>query len=417
MADDAIDCALSVDALHKAAKEGELAAQTLLVLAKGHESELAALAKRSLVTKGGQIPPDAGRQIRQMTANALSQMAFAQGAPRKMRQAARRYLESGDAPSTFPVTVSVGSFAEARKRFASLTQAEIKRVLAEDGMEATLFGWLAKRLAGGASFSCLLCEKPEAPHKVVFGESDTGTFAAGLCAACAALPEADIQRRLGAKLRRALSPARGNGLSERQPHTEAAPKSATVYGGLEYKPMALDAPSRRLRKAARRYLETGNAVIVGPGARARFLPLNGALMDMAEALARKALVGVPNGQLPPTWLLQRDDEDSVMVVETPWSDDREKFVVLDFMRGLMSENSVDAYAYLFEGWMAPESAPVRPRDSDARVEVVFAVVSDGKSKTFKVWSLLRGDDSVCSELEFLEYDQCDERFTHLLDEP
>jgi hypothetical protein len=272
MIDDAIDCALSVDALHKAAKEGELAAQTLLVLAKGRESELAALAKHSLITDGSPLPPDVGREIRQMTANALSQMALAKGAPRNMRRAARRDLESGDAPSTFPLTVSVRSFAEARKRFESLTQAEIERVLAEDGVEATLFGWLAKRLAGGASFSCLLCDKSKAPHEVVFGESDTGTFAAGLCAACAALPEADTERRLGSKLQQALSSARGHGLSERQPRIEAAPTTTTIYVGLEYKPMALDAPSRKLRQAARRHLETSNAVIVGPGARARCLP-------------------------------------------------------------------------------------------------------------------------------------------------
>jgi hypothetical protein len=417
MTDDAIDCALSVDALHKAAKEGELAAQTLLVLAKGRESELAALANHSLITGGSPLPPDAGREIRKLTANALSQMALAQGAPRKMRQAARRFLESGDAPSTFPVAMSVRSFAEARKRFESLTQAEIERVLAEDGVEATLFGWLAKRLAGDASFSCLLCEKPAAPHEVLLGESDTGTFAAGLCAACAALPKADKQRRLITKLQQALSPARDHGQSERQPRIEAAPTTTMVYGGLEYKPMALDAPSRRLRKAARRYLETGNAVIVDPGARARFLPLKGALMDMAEALAREALVGVPNGELPPTWLLKRNGEDMVMIIETFWSDDRKKFAALDFLRGLMRENGVDAYAFVSEGWMAPEGAPVRPRDSDARVEIVNAVVSDSKSKTLKVWSMLRGDDSVCSELEFLKQDQCNGRFAHLLDEP
>jgi hypothetical protein len=67
--------------------------------------------------------------------------------------------------------------------------------------------------------------------------------------------------------------------------------------------------------------------------------------------------------------------------------------------------------------MAPEGALVRPCDSDARVEVVIAVVSDGKSKTLNVWSMLRGDDSVCSELEFLKQEQCNGRFAHLLDEP
>jgi hypothetical protein len=144
--------------------------------------------------------------------------------------------------------------------------------------------------------------------------------------------------------------------------------------------------------------------------------LNGALIDMAEALARKALIGVPNGQ-PPTWLLKRNGEDTVMIVETFWSDDREKFAALDFMRGLMRENGVDAYVFFSEGWMAPEGAPVRPRDSDARVEVVNAVVSDGKSKTLKIWSMLRDDDSVCSDLEFLQHDHIDGRFADLLDEP
>jgi hypothetical protein len=176
---------------------------------------------------------------------------------------------------------------------------------------------------------------------------------------------------------------------------------------------------RKNRKAARRYLEDSEAVSTAAIA-VDFLPRSGALIDMAETLARKTLVGAPNEQLSQTWLLQRDDEDSVMVVETPWSDDHSKLAIFDYIRGLARKNNVSSYAFVCEAWMADADTDVRPRDSDTRIEIVIAVVADGKSKTSKSWSIIRNDDGVCVELKFRDQDQdigVNGRIAKLLDEP
>jgi hypothetical protein len=163
---------------------------------------------------------------------------------------------------------------------------------------------------------------------------------------------------------------------------------------------ALNAPSKKARKAARRYLENNDVAPSGAVRSLGFLPVDGALIDIAEALARKALIGIPGGELPPVWLLQRDGEDTARIIESPWENDLVKLAILDDMRRLMGENSVSAYAFVSEAWIAGPDTDVQPRDSDTRVEIVHAVVADGKSKTSKVWSIIRNDDGVCVELKF-----------------
>src|SRR6516162_2435398 len=90
--DDVLDDAVSVVALHKAAKQGELAAQTLLVFADGRESELATFLSNML---GRPVEVTDPARIRQMAAYFMSQDAL--NAPsKKARKAARRYLENSD---------------------------------------------------------------------------------------------------------------------------------------------------------------------------------------------------------------------------------------------------------------------------------------------------------------------------------
>jgi hypothetical protein len=181
---------------------------------------------------------------------------------------------------------------------------------------------------------------------------------------------------------------------------------------------ALKAPSKKARKAARRYLENSDVALGGAVRLLGFLPVDGALIDIAEALARKALIGVPGGQLPPLWLLQRDGEDTATIIESPWENDRVKFAVLNDMRSLMRKNSVSAYAFVSEAWIAGPDTNVLPRDSDTRVEIVHAVVADGKSKTSKAWSIIRNDDGVCVELKFwAQFDGASGHIAELLDEP
>lgn len=91
---DAIDHALSVDALRKAAKQGEPAAAALLIYGEANPAGaggLASFVKRAIIVSSGDCVE--AKRLRRVAARALS-FAALDAPTRRMRQTARAYLKS-----------------------------------------------------------------------------------------------------------------------------------------------------------------------------------------------------------------------------------------------------------------------------------------------------------------------------------
>jgi hypothetical protein len=184
--EDAFDSALSADALRMAAKDGERAAATLLVLADGREGELAVFLRATLAAHIGN-PPKASdaesmRRIRWMAAKAMS-LAGLDAPSRKMRNAARRYLECNDRPEALALVVSFRPFAEMTDEARKLTKSEVDRIIAENGAPGTALKWVLRFMTPPLpKADCFLCGQPfvQAPHEVLFGEDARRVFAAAM---------------------------------------------------------------------------------------------------------------------------------------------------------------------------------------------------------------------------------------------
>jgi hypothetical protein len=354
---DAFDAALSHDAIRKAAKDGEQAAQTLLVLAEGlPDGELAALAKQATRMSSGE-PLKAGdaetmKYIRRMIAHAMSH-AVLDAANKKIRKTARRYLESNDmSPGEAGVRIALIPFAEA-KEIAAKAKGDAFGDKALRDFFAGLKSGKPHCMSCGQSFS------PE-PHEVAFCngalDNDTaGAMVGGLCAACAAAPEEIKMSR--------VSEALMKGIKDRTP----------TFATHDVMP---------------------------------FVRSSGVISDLiaaAEAFVRAALIGKPNAQLFPHWLLQRDGETDLGLVETAWSDEAGKRAALGHMHGFMRDNGVTAYACASEVWFTPTAGSnVRPSQSDQRREAVNIVVSDGDVKQAKILAIVRDADGVCTDLRKID---------------
>jgi hypothetical protein len=193
--DEAFDLALSADALRKAAKDGEAAAQTLIVFAEGRpDGHLARLMKMAEHQGDGAALEGAegARFIRRMLAQGLSQtIAEEPLATKKERKAARRYLKNSHPPGEFGAMVGVRPFAEMKQTAMGMHAEVIERILSEPNIGGATMRWLVAFMAGHAHKHCPLCEKPfaEDPYEVVFGEDATRFFCQPICRDCAALPD------------------------------------------------------------------------------------------------------------------------------------------------------------------------------------------------------------------------------------
>jgi hypothetical protein len=181
-----------------------------------------------------------------------------------------------------------------------------------------------------------------------------------------------------------------------------------------------NAPSKRARKTARRYLETVpdergvKLPIRGPS----MMPWDGPMIDAAEKVARDLMIDAPpGGVLPPHWILHRCGEPEVAIFATPWESDVEKIAVAEVMRDMMRRNGVDAYAFVAEGWATDSDDPARPRDSHRRREIVHAFVVGHANKT-KMWSIVRDAAGHVVDLECFsdDGDRAKGPLTELLDD-
>jgi hypothetical protein len=138
------------------------------------------------------------------------------------------------------------------------------------------------------------------------------------------------------------------------------------------------------------------------------------LLDLARDQARNVLIGAPKGtQLVPTWLVHAANGD-VIIIQTPWADDRQKAITAQAMRETMRERKALAYSFLSEAWMSRRRlAPGQtlqdvldkrhadgemPRNDPERVEMVIATAGDTKGSKSRMWGIVRDKAGVVTDL-------------------
>lgn len=139
--------------------------------------------------------------------------------------------------------------------------------------------------------------------------------------------------------------------------------------------------------------------------------------------ARTVLVGKPDAELLPAFVIQFKDAPPT-IIATPWSGDDDKTVAIAAMRMLLKIHRARVHSYLFwsEAWMAHEDMnhPIglAPRDRMDRKEVVILNafnLDGGKMITLEIE---RGPDGVVTDLvkhkDLGDYDRFEGRLYNLL---
>lgn len=130
--------------------------------------------------------------------------------------------------------------------------------------------------------------------------------------------------------------------------------------------------------------------------------------------ARTVLVGKPDAELLPAFVIQFKDAPPT-IVATPWSNDDDKAVAISAMRALFKIHRARVHSYLFwsEAWMAHENVDhpigLAPRDREDRKEVVIVNAFNLEGGKMVTLEIERGPDGVITDLvkgkEAGEYDK------------
>ena len=137
------------------------------------------------------------------------------------------------------------------------------------------------------------------------------------------------------------------------------------------------------------------------------------LLGLAEKQARQELVGAPKAtQLLPTWLVAAANND-IIIIATPWADDRQKEITAEAMRATMRAKKATAYSFLCEAWMVRKrldgmslqeaydktySDAEMPRNDPHRIETVVATAGDRNGSKSAMWRIVRDTAGVVTEL-------------------
>lgn len=126
------------------------------------------------------------------------------------------------------------------------------------------------------------------------------------------------------------------------------------------------------------------------------------LLELAEQQAHLVLLGLKAPELVPSWAFVQPDG-STHVLATPFVNDAQKDATVAYVKAWMRNHDTVAYSFLCEAWTAtlspeewnPSSGkpiPVadQPRNRVDRIEVVYAMATDGKESQFKQWQIVRG---------------------------
>ena len=136
----------------------------------------------------------------------------------------------------------------------------------------------------------------------------------------------------------------------------------------------------------------------------RLRPKLDLLVQQAEALARRALIGTREELRPLLRMIHADGKETVAGV--PWRDASEKETTLALVRALMRAGDVVAYSILTEAWSATppegrrpgEPLPTSPSEGPDRVEVVIAAASSRRRRKAAMWRIERDADGRCTDL-------------------
>ena len=127
------------------------------------------------------------------------------------------------------------------------------------------------------------------------------------------------------------------------------------------------------------------------------------LLEAALKHAEAVLVGEPDAQIIPTWVLYGKDI-PVTLIATPWEDEDDKDMMIGLMRQLMKAKGVDCYSFLSEAWTASEDVrnPIglEPRKREDRREVVLITACSRESARLAIYEIKRGPDARVTELVF-----------------
>jgi hypothetical protein len=129
-----------------------------------------------------------------------------------------------------------------------------------------------------------------------------------------------------------------------------------------------------------------------------------ALLDVAEAQARKVLIREHCDQLMPTYVLICADK-TALIVGCPWGSSDEKSTYIAAIRELAHERGATAMSFLAEAWSVKRPKGTDPNgvvpstDDPERHEVVYATATDGFRTKARSWAIRRDSNGTIIELD------------------
>jgi hypothetical protein len=128
------------------------------------------------------------------------------------------------------------------------------------------------------------------------------------------------------------------------------------------------------------------------------------LVEKAHQHARTVLVGDPQAQILPSWLIQFKNRPTTLVA-TPWGEEREKIMIFGVMRMTMRDPraGVVSYSFMTEGWKSIEYAGrdtgLMPSQREDKIEVVIINACDRERGITRMYEMVRGPDGAVTELK------------------
>jgi hypothetical protein len=133
------------------------------------------------------------------------------------------------------------------------------------------------------------------------------------------------------------------------------------------------------------------------------------MIENAHQHAVAILIGKPNAELIPTWLLQTPR--GVIVVGTPWHGELEKDLVASAIRLMLKKEHATSYSFMSEAWTVTQAIGepyIQPRLSDKRREVVIINAFTREQGRVRTYEIKRGPDAMVTELTpETDLDACD----------
>ena len=111
--------------------------------------------------------------------------------------------------------------------------------------------------------------------------------------------------------------------------------------------------------------------------------------------------------------------DEMIAIACPWSDPRERRVILDALKTVFATHGVKHYVVISEVWTLEQrrgDAPVLPSESERRRECVMVAGTDGKERVLITREILRapGRPPILDEPLRMTQEQCQGELMELI---